>query len=179
MLGRLSKDMKSKKARTESLVLAGKEQERTCDDGALNLQKHNWLVPQSPTANDAPPSSCLRHNPARASDAATFTFLTGSSTDSCCPSSSHPLRNLACSAKTLPSPGACPSQSPPIQAVHNYLPSMSLAPFIAQLGAEIDDASEGDCLDPQPQVLLSMVTVGPIQKPSCFSPKTSPLRTLA
>jgi hypothetical protein len=39
---------------------------------------------------------------------------------------------------------------------------MSLAPFITQLGAEIEDASEGDCLESKPRLLLSMVTVGPV-----------------
>jgi hypothetical protein len=56
---------------------------------------------------------------------------------------------------------------------------MSLGPFISQLGAEIEDASEGDCLASKPPLLLSMVTVGPIQKPFYSFPKTSPLRTLA
>jgi hypothetical protein len=40
-------------------------------------------------------------------------------------------------------------------SVHIYLSLMSLAPFITQLGAEIEDASEGDCLESKPLVSSS------------------------
>jgi hypothetical protein len=37
-------------------------------------------------------------------------------------------------------------------SLHIYLSPMSLALFITQLGAEIEDASEGDCLESKPLV---------------------------
>jgi hypothetical protein len=148
-----------------SLVLIKQQGKRfrqagaTCDDGARWTARNTigWLHIRC-TTNDAP--ACATKRPELRFPSKS-TAPTGLETLSVAEVSTHASSILqllhtilaSCSVYSLPEHDC--RDFLVTTSLHIYLSHMSLAPFITQLGAEIEDASEGDCLESKPLVSSS------------------------